>query len=57
MSGMDGREAKCRWFHPTPAWLVLGLLAATAFLFLSERFGCHRHKGWSEWNRMGRRMK
>ncbi len=47
MSGMDGREAKCRWFSPQPSWLVLCLLAATAFLFLSERFGFHQHKGWS----------
>jgi hypothetical protein len=38
------------WFCPTPAWLVLGSLAMTGLLFLSERyrwFWFNEQKGWT----------
>ena len=47
--GMD-TPGKRRRFFPTPAWLVLGSLAATGLLFLSERwrwFPFNEHKGWT----------
>ena len=47
--GMETPE-KRRWFRPTPGWLVLGSLAATGLLFLSERwrwFWFNEHKGWT----------
>ena len=47
--GMD-TPGKRRRFFPTPAWLVLGSLAATGLLFLSERwrwFPFNAHKGWT----------
>ena len=50
MTGMDSPEFKHRWFCPTPAWLVLGLLAATGFLFVSEKyrwFTFNQHRGWT----------
>jgi hypothetical protein len=50
MIGMGTPEPKCRWFYPAPNWLVLGLLAATGILFLSDRFrwfGFNLHKGWT----------
>ena len=39
-----------RRFCPTPAWLVLGLLAVEGLLWLSERFqwfAFNQHKGWT----------
>ncbi len=39
-----------RPFYPTPSWLVLGSLAVTGLLFLSERwrwFAFNEHKGWT----------
>ena len=50
MTGVDSPEFKHRWFCPTPAWLVLGLLAATGFLFVSEKyrwFTFNQHRGWT----------
>ncbi len=47
---MSESQPQRRWFHPAPAWLVLGSLAATGFLFLSERFrwfAFNHHKGWT----------
>ena len=44
---MTLRESKRRWFYPTPAWLVLGLLGTTGLLYWSERFGFNSHKGWT----------
>ncbi len=47
---MDTPEVKGRWYRPTPAWLVLGSLAVTGLLFLSERwqwFPFNAHKGWT----------
>ena len=35
MTGMDALEPKRPCFYPTPAWLVLGLLPVTGFLFLT----------------------
>ena len=32
-------EPMCRWYHPTPDYFVLGLLALEGFLLLSEWFG------------------
>ena len=49
-AGMADDLPKCRWFCPTPGWLVLGLLAVEGFLFLSERFqwfAFNAHKGWT----------
>ncbi len=48
---MDAKVAARRWFHPTPAWLVYGALAATAILAAVERvplrwFGFYYYKGW-----------
>jgi hypothetical protein len=43
-------KAKRRWYRPTPAWLVIGSLVVTGFLFLSERFGWfsfNEHKGYA----------
>ena len=37
LTGMDAPE-KRRWYCPTPGWLVLGSLAVTGLLFLSERW-------------------
>jgi hypothetical protein len=34
---MDAPE-KRRWYFPTPAWLVLGLLVVEGLLWLSERY-------------------
>ncbi len=39
-----------RPYYPTPSWLVLGSLAVTGLLFLSERwrwFAFNEHKGWT----------
>ncbi len=39
-----------RRFHPTPSWLVLGLLVVEGLLWLSERFGWfwfNEKKGWT----------
>ena len=47
--GMDAPE-KRRWYCPTPGWLVLGSLAVTGLLFLSERgrwCPFNEHKGWT----------
>jgi hypothetical protein len=35
--GMAETAPNSRWFRPTPAWLVLLLLATTGILFLSEQ--------------------
>ena len=46
---MDTPE-KRRWYRPTPGWLVLGSLAMTGLLFLSERwrwFSFNEHKGYT----------
>ena len=50
MPRMDAAERERRWFDPAPNWLAAGLLAATGFLFLSEKFrwfGFNSHKGWT----------
>ncbi len=47
---MTDPKPKRRSFYPMPSWLVLGLLAATGVLFLSERFrwfAFNQHKGWT----------
>jgi hypothetical protein len=39
-----------RWYRPTPAWLVLGLLVVEGMLWLSKRFQCfgfNEKKGWT----------
>ena len=49
LAGMETPE-KRRWYCPTPGWLVLGSLAVTGLLFLSEKwrwFGFNEHKGWT----------
>ena len=49
LAGMDAPE-KRRWYCPTPGWLVLGSLAVTGLLFVSERgrwFPFNEHKGWT----------
>ncbi len=46
---MDAPENR-RWYYPTPGWLVLGSLAVTGILFLSEQgrwFSFNEHKGWT----------
>ena len=48
---MDAKVAARRWYHPTPAWLVYGALAATGVLAAAERvplrwFGFYYYKGW-----------
>ena len=48
MRVMSDSEPKRRWIGPTPGWVVVFPLAATGFLFLSERlqlFPFNRHKG------------
>ena len=50
MTSMYHTVPRRRWFYPTPDWLVFGLLAATCFLFLSERFrwfAFNERKGWT----------
>jgi hypothetical protein len=50
----EQKPPKPRWFHPTPGWLLVGLLAVEGLLLLSERF-CwfpfnqhfNQHKGWT----------
>ncbi len=47
---MSESQPQRRWFYPTPAWLVLGSLAVTGLLFLSERwrwFPFNEYKGWT----------
>ena len=47
---MTSPTAKRRWFHPTPSWLIVGLLVAECPLWLSERyqwFSFNQHKGWT----------
>ena len=47
--GMDAPE-KRRWFVPTPAWLICGLLVVEGLLWLSERyrwFWFNEKKGWT----------
>ena len=45
--GMETPE-KRRWYRPTPGWLVLGSLAVTGVLFLSNWFGWPAwHKGYA----------
>ncbi len=49
MMGMHTPE-KHRWYCPTPSWLVLGSMAVTGLLFLSEKakwFPSNDHKGWT----------
>ena len=49
-TGMDSPNPKRRWFYPTPAWLLVGLLAVEGLLWLSERFqwfGFNHDKGWT----------
>jgi hypothetical protein len=36
---MNAPTPERRWYHPTPDWLLFGLLAEMVFLILSERFG------------------
>lgn len=41
-------KPKPRWYHPTPAWLVYGLLVVEGLLWLSERFQRPAwHKGYA----------
>jgi hypothetical protein len=47
---MTELESERRWFHPRPDWLLIGLLAATGFLFLCDRFhwfAFGEKKGWA----------
>ena len=45
--GMDAPE-KRRWYRPTPGWLVLGSLAATGLIWLSNWLGWPAwHKGYA----------
>jgi hypothetical protein len=47
---MTTPNSQRRWYHPTPAWLVLGLLVVEGLLWLSERFqwfAFNEHKGWT----------
>ena len=49
MTGMTDAP-KPRWFHPTPGWLIVGLLAVEGLLWLSERFQWfwfNEKKGWT----------
>ena len=40
--------SKRRWFHPTPTWLILGLLVVECLLWLSDRFQWPTwHKGYA----------
>ena len=42
--------SKSCWYHPTPGWLVLGLLAIEGLLWLSGQFqwfSFNHHKGWT----------
>jgi hypothetical protein len=34
----DNKQPKLRWFHPTPSWLLVVLLAIEGLLMLSERW-------------------
>ena len=46
----DARQSRRRWFHPTPSWLIVGLMAVECLLWLSERlqwFSFNQHKGWT----------
>ncbi len=48
--GMPDPTPTRRRFHPTPAWLVLGMLVMEGLLWLSERyrwFSFNEHKGWT----------
>ncbi len=50
MTGMADDLPKRRWFLPTPAWLIYGLLVVEGLLSLSERFQWFRfntYEGWS----------
>lgn len=38
MTGKDAKDARRRWFLPTPAWLVYGAVVATGVLFVCERW-------------------
>ena len=45
---MTARAPKPRLFHPTPSWLIIGLLAVEGLLWLSERFQWPTwHKGYA----------
>jgi hypothetical protein len=47
---MERTKPRRRWFYPTPNWLVIGSLLATAILFASEQwrwFPFNEHKGWT----------
>jgi hypothetical protein len=47
-------ESERRWFHPRPDWLLIGLLAATGFLFFCDRFhwfSLGEKKGWARSSR------
>jgi hypothetical protein len=46
---MNASEPKHSWLHPTPDWVVLGLLVSTGVFFLSQQFQwfpLNRQKGW-----------
>jgi hypothetical protein len=46
----DAPQSRRRLYHPTPNWLILGLLAAEGLLWLSERFqwfAFNEKKGWT----------
>ena len=48
MADMTTPAPKPRWFHPTPSWLIFGLLAVEGPLWLSERFQWPMwHKGYA----------
>ena len=50
LTAMDATDPKVRWYRPTPAWLVLGLLVVEGLLWLSERyqwFWFNAKKGWT----------
>jgi hypothetical protein len=47
---MTSTTPQPRWFHPTPAWLIFGLLVVEGLLWLSERyrwFWFNERKGWT----------
>ena len=48
----DTKQARVRWFHPTPGRFVLALLAVEVLLWLSERSGWLSERlGWLGWHK------